>query len=215
MGHYRAVWSSAIVDGQYVPWQGVRERLCNDLKHLLQDPHPRLKLALKGARYTPDQQQTVISFATKLTFSVTRWEGVPIQVHRAGRGWCLSDEQDQDGCRVEWNNGDFAGAATHLGFTLEADTSPLRAPFVVLEWEQPGVTLLMLFKKQAEKQADTVHEELTREEKARLGIGMTHQEMDAARVLATLQRKWVVFDNDRKTDPIEDGPVHASSAVGR
>ncbi|KAI0683285.1 hypothetical protein C8T65DRAFT_749629 [Cerioporus squamosus] len=211
MGHYGAVWSGAILGGQYVPWQDVREQLCDDLNLLLSDPHPRLYLSFLEARYIPDQRRTDILFDTNLTFLVKRWNSAavpPMEAQRIGMARCLSD--NHEACRVKWDSGGFSGAATHLGFTLEVDTSPLRAPFVHLEWRQRDVRVLMLFK----KQTATTHEQLSNEERARLGIGMTHQDVEAAYVLSTLQRKWVVFDGNQKAHHIEDAPVKPALPSG-
>ncbi|RPD78738.1 hypothetical protein L226DRAFT_301023 [Lentinus tigrinus ALCF2SS1-7] len=205
MGHYGAVYLGAILHNQYVDIASpdIRDHLCDDLKLMLQDPHPQLYLSFIESRYIPDLRRTDILFDTTLTFLVKRWNStkVPlIEAQRTGTARCLSD--DQDACRVRWKDSGFSGAATYIGFTLEADTSPLRAPYVHLEWRHGDVRVVMLFK----KRTDTTHEQLSSLERARLGIGMSEQEISAASILSTLQREWVVFDGNHGTDQ-----EHASS----
>ena len=207
MGNYCAVWSSAVQNDQYVDAlsQDVRGRLCDDLKLLLSDPHPRLHMSFVESRYIPDLRRKEVSFDTDLTFFVRRWNSAEVphmEIQRTGTAHYLAEAKDAR-CHVNWDKGSFAGAATYLSFTLETDTSRLPAPYVNLEWHQGDVKVMMLFKKDAQ----TTHDSFTSVERARLGIGMSDREMDAAQVLASLQRnKEVVFDGQQWIVQAKDVP---------
>lgn len=197
MGDYDAVWSGTLIDGHYTPPSDLQENMPDDLQFVRRSPQPRLALSFVEARYTdsPTGHQTEVRLKLKLTYAVQRWKGaVQMPVERCGSVQCVEHRAHQ-GSRVVWEDPVhaptwFPNTATYLGFTLEVDSSPLKTPFVYLEWKCGSATVLMLFKK-CDSDGEPAY--LTHNERARLGIGMTHEEFEVAHILCIFQSKWVDF----------------------
>ncbi|KAI0779456.1 hypothetical protein C8Q74DRAFT_1216968 [Fomes fomentarius] len=202
MGDYDAVWSGTLIGGRYVPPSDLQENMPSDLQFVLKSPQPRLALSFVEARYTSStgspstgQCHTEVRLKLKLTYAVQRWKGaVYMPVERCGSVQCV-EQCAHEGSRVVWEDPAdtptwFPHTATHLGFTLEVDSSPLKTPFVYLEWTCGSAAVLMLFKK-CDSDGEPAY--LTHNERARLGIGMTHEEFEVAHILSIFQSKWVDF----------------------
>ena len=192
MGEYRAVWSGVLVGDHYASPEDLPASACFELKCMLKGPQPQLKLSFEHASYLPAEHRTVVHLKLNLTCGVQRWQTAPCMVvQREGDVSCAENCPSSN---VRWRKNDaptdwFPNTTTHLGFTMEVDSSPLRAPFVYLEWRSESATVLMLFK----KSMDGKPVSLTDNEKARLGIGMSNKELEVAHILSMFQSQWVEF----------------------
>ena len=135
--------------------------------------------------------------------------------HREGTVY-LKDDCEESGWGVVWDN-EFESRRDHewapkapaprFYFSLERDDSPYKSPFVYLEWVLQEQVVLLLFKKQHE--SSTEPPALTREEAARLGIGMSHGELEVAYALSLFKAEPVVFQNryERSRKPVIRRPA--------
>ena len=180
------MWSGCINDPGH-PANDAQRRLPEDLEAVLADPRSLLSLAVVKDSYEPVKGTTAIWLRLLLTYSVSRWKSNPDIVMHATRTATVTLNHDCPGRKVTWDvrERSFDGVSTHLGFTLETDDSELRRPFVYLQWRWGHTTGLVLFKKRDGAKIAT----FTDSERARLGIGMSCQEMEVAQFLATLKKQ--------------------------
>ncbi|KAI0745920.1 hypothetical protein C8Q76DRAFT_705437 [Earliella scabrosa] len=142
MGEYRAVWSGVLVGDHYASPEDLPASACFELKCMLKGPQPQLQLSFEHASYLPAERRTVVHLKLNLTCGVQRWETAPCMiVQREGDVSCAENCPSSN---VRWRKNDaptdwFPNTTTHLGFTMEVDSSPLRAPFVYNEKARLGI----------------------------------------------------------------------------